>query len=66
MSEKEITEEYDKSLIDTIGDDHKDYEDEDDMDDDFYLEEYDVFQSIEYNFLLDPDDDDSEYDELDF
>lgn len=61
MSEKEITEEYDKSLIDTIGD-----EDEDDMDDDFHLEEYDVFQSIEDNFLLDPDDDDSEYDELDF
>lgn len=65
MSEKEITEKYDQSFIDTIDYDHNDFDNDDD-DDDFCSEEYDVFQSIEDNLLLDSDEEDSEQKELDF
>ena len=66
MSEIEITEEYDESPINHIDDDQDNYENDDDISIGFCSQPYDQFQAIEDKGQFDPDDDDSEYEDLDF
>lgn len=64
MLEIELLDNNENWVVSPFWDDNED--DFDDMDDEFCSDSYDEFQSIEDKSLLDPEDDDLEYEEIEF
>ncbi len=64
MLERELPDTNENRLISPWWDDNEEFDD--DMDDEFCSESYDLYQSIEDKNLLDPEDDDFEYEEIEF
>lgn len=64
MLERELPDTNENRLISPWWDDNEEFDD--DMDDEFCSESYDEFQSIEDKSLLDPEDDDFDYEEIEF
>lgn len=64
MLERELPDTNENRLISPWWDDNEEFDD--DMDDEFCSDSYDEFQSIEDKSLLDPEDDDLEYEEIEF
>lgn len=64
MLEIELPDNNENWVVSPCWDDNE--EDFDDMDDEFCSDSYDEFQSIEDKSLLDSEDDDLEYEEIEF
>lgn len=64
MLEIELPDNNENWVVSPFWDDNE--EDFDDMDDEFCSDSYDEFQSIEDKSLLVPEDDDLEYEEIEF